>query len=82
VLSPTRELAEQTQKVCLALGDYLNISGTFLDKNKNTFWAFLMDLLFLVHCCIGGKSMDDDINRLEKGVQIISGTPGRIYDMI
>ena len=41
-----------------------------------------MDLLFLVHCCIGGKSMDDDINRLEKGVQIISGTPGRIYDMI
>ncbi|KAL4503381.1 hypothetical protein ABPG72_000987 [Tetrahymena utriculariae] len=61
VLSPTRELAEQTQKVCLALGDYMNI---------------------LVHCCIGGKSMDDDINRLEKGVQIISGTPGRIYDMI
>ncbi|KAL4454951.1 hypothetical protein ABPG74_006333 [Tetrahymena malaccensis] len=61
ILSPTRELAEQTQKVCLALGDYMNI---------------------LVHCCIGGKSMDDDINRLEKGVQIISGTPGRIYDMI
>lgn len=27
ILSPTRELAEQTQKVCLALGDYLNISG-------------------------------------------------------
>lgn len=26
--------------------------------------------------------MDDDVNRLEKGVQIISGTPGRIYDMI
>eukprot|EP01066_Platyproteum_vivax_P014646 Platyproteum_vivax@DN6555_c0_g2_i1.p1 len=25
ILSPTRELAEQSQKVCLALGDYLNI---------------------------------------------------------
>merc|ERR1712217_761862 len=24
-LSPTRELAEQSQKVCLALGDYLNV---------------------------------------------------------
>ena len=26
ILSPTRELAEQTQKVCLALGDYMNVS--------------------------------------------------------
>jgi len=26
ILSPTRELAEQSQKVCLALGDYANIS--------------------------------------------------------
>jgi len=26
ILSPTRELAEQSQKVCLALGDYLNIA--------------------------------------------------------
>merc|ERR1719371_86817 len=25
ILSPTRELAEQSQKVCLALGDYANI---------------------------------------------------------
>ena len=26
VLSPTRELADQTQKVAMALGDYLNIA--------------------------------------------------------
>ena len=25
ILSPTRELAEQSQKVCLALGDYMNV---------------------------------------------------------
>jgi ATP-dependent RNA helicase len=25
ILSPTRELAEQSQKVCLALGDYTNV---------------------------------------------------------
>ncbi|EGR30527.1 hypothetical protein IMG5_129800 [Ichthyophthirius multifiliis] len=61
IVSPTRELAEQSQKVCLALGDHMNI---------------------IVHCCIGGKSMEDDKNSLEKGVHIVSGTPGRIYDMI
>lgn len=61
ILSPTRELAEQTQKVALSLGDYLNVQ---------------------VHCCTGGKSMQDDIRRLDHGVHIVSGTPGRIYDMI
>eukprot|EP00826_Nyctotherus_ovalis_P063681 TRINITY_DN933_c0_g1_i11.p1 TRINITY_DN933_c0_g1~~TRINITY_DN933_c0_g1_i11.p1 ORF type:complete len:403 (-),score=141.70 TRINITY_DN933_c0_g1_i11:53-1261(-) len=61
ILSPTRELAEQNQKVCLALGDAMNV---------------------MVHCCIGGRSVRDDIMKLEHGVHIVSGTPGRIYDMI
>jgi ATP-dependent RNA helicase len=60
-LSPTRELAEQTQKVCLALGDYMNVQ---------------------CHACIGGKSIAEDIRRLDYGVQIVSGTPGRVFDMI
>lgn len=34
------------------------------------------------HCCIGGKSIGDDIRRLEAGVHIVSGTPGRVFDMI
>jgi len=34
------------------------------------------------HCCIGGKSIGDDIRRLEGGVHIVSGTPGRVFDMI
>jgi ATP-dependent RNA helicase len=61
ILSPTRELAEQTQKVSLALGDYCNLQ---------------------VHVCIGGKSMQDDVRRLDHGVHMVSGTPGRIFDMI
>lgn len=61
LLSPTRELAEQSQKVCLALGDYLNVQ---------------------IHCCIGGKKLSDDIKACESGVQIISGTPGRVSHMI
>jgi len=61
ILSPTRELAEQNQKVCLALGDAMNVS---------------------VHCCIGGRSVGEDIMKLEHGVHIVSGTTGRIFDMI
>lgn len=61
VLSPTRELAEQSQHVALALGDQLGAE---------------------VHAVIGGKSIQEDIRRLEHGVHIVSGTPGRVYDMI
>ncbi|CAN0840861.1 Eukaryotic initiation factor 4A-3 [Linum grandiflorum] len=61
VLSPTRELATQTEKVILAIGDHLNIQ---------------------VHACIGGKSVGEDIRKLEYGVHVVSGTPGRVCDMI
>ena len=61
ILSPTRELAEQSQKVILALGDYMKVTA---------------------HCCVGGKSVDEDLKRFNHGTQIISGTPGRVYDMI
>ena len=60
-LSPSRELAEQSQKVCLALGDYLNVQ---------------------VHVCIGGMRTSDDIHTFEAGVQIVSGTPGRVFHAI
>jgi len=61
ILSPTRELAEQTQHVALALGDLINAE---------------------VHAVIGGKSIQEDYRRLEHGVHIVSGTPGRVYDVI
>ena len=34
------------------------------------------------HACIGGKSLGEDIRKLEHGVHVVSGTPGRVYDMI
>jgi ATP-dependent RNA helicase len=61
VLSPTRELAMQTEKVTLAVGDFMNIKA---------------------HVCIGGKSISEDIRKLEAGVHVVSGTPGRVYDLI
>jgi len=61
ILSPTRELAQQIQKVCLAIGSFTSVQ---------------------VHACIGGKSVGEDIRKLENGVHIVSGTPGRVFDMI
>jgi len=34
------------------------------------------------HACIGGKSVGEDIRKLEHGVHVVSGTPGRVCDMI
>ncbi|MCO5587181.1 hypothetical protein L7F22_041128 [Adiantum nelumboides] len=61
ILSPTRELAVQTEKVILAIGDFINVRA---------------------HSCIGGKNIGEDIRKLENGVHVVSGTPGRVYDMI
>jgi len=61
VLSPTRELAVQIQRVVLALGDFMNVQS---------------------HACIGGKSVGEDIRVLDHGVHVVSGTPGRVFDMI
>ncbi|KAK6745051.1 hypothetical protein RB195_011639 [Necator americanus] len=61
VMAPTRELAQQIQKVMCALGDYMKVK---------------------VHACIGGTSIRDDQRKLEAGVHIVVGTPGRVNDMI
>ncbi|KAK6195530.1 hypothetical protein SNE40_000940 [Patella caerulea] len=61
VLAPTRELAQQIQKVVLALGDYMGAQ---------------------CHACIGGTNVRDDQRRLENGVHVVVGTPGRVNDMI
>ncbi|KAG5449378.1 hypothetical protein CRM22_004948 [Opisthorchis felineus] len=61
VLSPTRELASQIQKVILALGDYMNVH---------------------CHACYGGTNVGEDIRKLDYGQHVVSGTPGRVFDMI
>jgi len=61
ILAPTRELAQQIQKVVVALGDYMNIE---------------------CHACVGGTNVREDMAKLQEGVQVVVGTPGRVYDMI
>merc|ERR1712002_52014 len=61
VLAPTRELAQQIQKVVLALGDYQKVK---------------------CHACIGGTAVRQDLATLQEGVNVVVGTPGRVFDMI
>ncbi|XP_014757972.1 eukaryotic initiation factor 4A-III homolog A [Brachypodium distachyon] len=35
-----------------------------------------------VHACVGGNSVGEDIRKLEHGVHVVSGTPGRVCDLI
>ena len=39
-------------------------------------------LKIICHACIGGTVVREDIRILEKGVHIVVGTPGRVFDMI
>ena len=34
------------------------------------------------HACIGGTSIGEDTRKLDHGQHIVSGTPGRVFDMI
>jgi translation initiation factor 4A len=34
------------------------------------------------HACIGGTRVRDDISKLQSGVHVVVGTPGRVYDML
>jgi len=61
ILAPTRELAQQIQKVVRAIGDYLKVTS---------------------HACVGGTLVRDDVKILRDGVQVVVGTPGRVFDMI
>ena len=56
ILSPTRELAEQTTAVMNGIGDLMNVKCL---------------------ACIGGKQIGSDTKALQKGVHVVSGTPGR-----
>lgn len=61
ILSPTRELAAQTERLAAALGEHAAVRT----------W-----------CAVGGASVGRDARELEAGKHVVSGTPGRVYDMI
>lgn len=36
----------------------------------------------MCHACIGGTNVREDLRKLEIGVHVVVGTPGRVFDMI
>jgi ATP-dependent RNA helicase len=95
VLSPTRELATQIQKVVSlhslslnsleALNVLCHLNLTCSDDGcrfKQVVLALGDYMSVQCHACIGGTSIGEDIRKLNYGQHIVSGTPGRVFDMI
>jgi len=51
-------------------------------QSRNVLLAFGDFMNVRAHACIGGKSIGDDMRQLQAGVHVVSGTPGRVHDMI
>jgi translation initiation factor 4A len=68
VISPTRELAQQTEKVARGIGQFLRVSEHQMGLK--------------VHSACGGTPVDQDLKALRNGAQFIVGTPGRLFDLI
>jgi translation initiation factor 4A len=71
VLAPTRELAQQIEGVAKSIGQYMGV------PNANG-----QPTPVKVYAATGGSPVRDDAKEIEKGCQVIIGTPGRIYDLM
>ncbi|KAI3943316.1 hypothetical protein MKW92_008683 [Papaver armeniacum] len=91
------ELATQSEKVILAIGDHTGIHahaciggqsvGEDIRKLENGVHVgsridFGSYMNSQVHACIGGQSVCEDTRKLEDGVHFTSGTPGGVCDII
>ncbi len=72
ILTPTRELAIQVTKDLESYADLNSIANSKLDSNQK--------LKFLT--VYGGTAMKYQVEKLDKGVDIVVGTPGRVLDLI
>lgn len=57
-----------TRELALQIHKVLNALGDYMNVAS--------------HACVGGTAVRADIERLQKGVHIVVGTPGRVNDMI
>jgi len=76
VLNNINSRSKETQALVLSPTRELAV------QSRNVIMAFGDYMNVTCHACIGGKSLGEDIKALEAGVQVISGTPGRVHDMI
>eukprot|EP00736_Rhodelphis_marinus_P008423 Rmarinus@m.29910 len=71
---------ETTKRECQIL--ILNPTRELAVQTQKQMLAIGYYLNVQCHACIGGRNVGEDINRLENGVHAVSGTPGRVFDMI
>ena len=82
ILAPTRELAQQVHlfySLPFLISSICFLCVVQIQKVVLALGDYMGDTC---HACIGGTNVRDDIKRLEGGVQIVVGTPGRVYDML
>lgn len=86
VINPTHELAKQTHKVATEIGQHLKIKTLFVTGGSGPKRKNMGGGAGGAGGASGGsehsRSVQEDIYELNKGVQFISGTPGRIYDLL
>lgn len=95
ILAPTRELAQQVSKSFQSTKN-IAVYPTDLNFEWNvlpTYVFFFFQIQKVVialgdymhaqcHACIGGTNVREDMRKLEQGVHVVVGTPGRVYDMV
>jgi translation initiation factor 4A len=95
LLAPTRELAQQIHKVSVC-GDQMCGLQLLLSVDRSCVcflfalahfpWQVVTNLGDYLnvkcHSCIGGTRVRDDISKLQSGVHVVVGTPGRVFDML
>merc|ERR1711977_634258 len=74
------ERIELSQKQCQAL--ILAPTRELANQSHKVVCSIGDYLNVVYHACIGGTKVSDDIDMLRRGVHIVVGTPGRVFDMI
>merc|ERR1711964_33764 len=74
------ERIELGQKQCQAL--ILAPTRELANQSHKVVCSIGDYLNIVCHACIGGTKVADDIDMLRRGVHVVVGTPGRVFDMI
>ncbi len=82
ILAPARELAQEVYFFYYLYFLFINFSLLFVIQIQKVVLGLGDYMGVTCHACIGGINVRDDMKRLEGGVQIVVGTPGRVYDML
>uniref|UniRef100_A0A1I7XHK3 Helicase ATP-binding domain-containing protein n=1 Tax=Heterorhabditis bacteriophora TaxID=37862 RepID=A0A1I7XHK3_HETBA len=78
VLLPTRELAQQVQEVSKTIANILDILTRFSQVSVD----FCSAVGLKMTCLFGGASKGPQARDLERGVDIVVATPGRLLDFL